>query len=56
MKNLEDSSLVNKSVDGINTNTFWGSKNWLDENGEIKKEHLYNQHEVSSKKSKSIEI
>jgi Na+/glutamate symporter len=36
MKNLEDSSLVNKSVDGINTNTFWGSKNWLDENGKSK--------------------
>ena len=54
MKNLEDSPLVNKSIDGMNTNTFWGSKKWLDESGNIKSEHMYNESEI--KKTKIIDI
>lgn len=56
MKNLEDSSLVNYSIAGMNTNTFWGSKNWLNEDGTIKKEHMYDEGQVAISKKKAIEI
>ncbi len=41
-----------------NRNSFWGIPKWLDENGEIKKEYMYNKkylhHGGSGKKSNSL--
>ncbi len=34
--------IVKKKVGSANIHTFWGSKNWLDENGELKPGHEYN--------------
>lgn len=56
IKNLTDSPLTNVSIEGSNQNTFWGSKNWLDENGKIKKENMYNEREILTKKSSLLEI
>jgi hypothetical protein len=56
IKNLDDSPLVNISIDNNNSLTFWGSKNWLDENGNVKAEHMYNETEITKKSSKSLEI
>lgn len=55
MKNAEGSSLVNFQVDGMNTNTFWGSKNWLNEDGTVKEKYMYDKDQVSQKKQ-GIEI
>lgn len=56
IKNLPDSPLTNVSIEGSRQNTFWGSKNWVDEKGEIKKEHMYSEKAVSTKKSSLLEI
>ncbi|MEQ8553290.1 MAG: hypothetical protein RIC06_23025 [Cyclobacteriaceae bacterium] len=34
-------NLTNYRVGNSIKNTFWGSKDWLDNNGEIRKEHMY---------------
>lgn len=56
IKNLTDSPLTNVNIEDSKQNTFWGSKNWLDENGEIKKEHMYNEKEISTKKGSLLKI
>lgn len=38
--------IVKKKIDSNNKNTFWGVPSWLDENGEIKKQNLYNEEYV----------
>lgn len=49
-------SIVKFSVDSTNINSFWGSKNWLDSNGQIKPEHNYDEDQVKSYKSDGIDI
>jgi hypothetical protein len=56
LKNLENSPIVTKVIGSSNLNVFWGSKNWLDEKGEIKPEHMYDEKELSSNKSEVFEI
>jgi hypothetical protein len=56
LKNLDNSPIVNKIINGSNLNAFWGSKNWLDEKGNIKPEHMYDEKELSSNKNEPIEI
>jgi hypothetical protein len=54
--NLENAPIINKVIGASKTNAFWGSKNWVDEKGEIKPEYMYDQDEVSSRKSETLEI
>jgi len=56
MKNIPSSSVTNVSIENSNQNTFWGSKNWLDENGNVKKEHMYNEKEIATKQNSLLEI
>lgn len=56
LRNLDNSPIVNKIINGSNLNVFWGSKNWLDEKGNIKPEHMYDEKELSSNQSEPIEI
>lgn len=39
---------------GGKKNTFWGSPNWLSEDGSIKEDYLYNEGLVKSKKGESL--
>jgi hypothetical protein len=48
LKNLPQSSLVSIEVAHSHFNTFWGSKAWLNEEGEIKSEYMYNSNQLSS--------
>jgi hypothetical protein len=56
LKNIEDSPLVSFKVDDININTFWGSKNWLNEKGQIKQEHIYDKDQITANKKEKVEI
>lgn len=49
-------SIVKFSVGDSNINSFWGSKNWLDVNGRLKKEHLYDEDQVRKFGSEEIQI
>jgi len=51
---LKDGTIVKKTVGTSNQNSFYGSPNWLDENGNIKSEHMYSEGLV--KERKRIEI
>lgn len=55
LKTLENSPIVTKNINNSNQNTFWGSKSWLNENGEIKLEHKYDEDQIMNKNEK-IEI
>jgi hypothetical protein len=48
LKNLPQSSLVSIEVANSHFNTFWGSKAWLNEEGEIRSEYMYNSNQLSS--------
>lgn len=54
--NLDPSPIVCKVVGASKTSAFWGSKNWLNEAGEIKPEHMYDEGELSARKSEALEI
>lgn len=41
-------------VGNSNTNVFWGSPNWLDDNGNIKKEYMYNESAIEKSGSSSL--
>lgn len=47
LKSLDQ--IIGIKADGTNINTFWGSKNWLDESGKIKPEHMYREDQVKAK-------
>ena len=51
---LENSSIINKVIGNSKANAFWGSKNWLNEKGEIKPEYMYDEEEVASRKSNTL--
>lgn len=53
LKTLSNSNLVSYAVTNSQFNTFWGSKNWLDESGEIKQEHMYSSTQLSFNKKES---
>jgi hypothetical protein len=48
--------LIPYKVGSSNLNTFWGSKNWLNEKGEPKAEHSYNEEYVSGYSSEVIDL
>ena len=52
---IKDKVLVKYVVGTSNTNSFYGSKNWLDENEQPKPEHMYNENALISVKE-DIEI
>jgi hypothetical protein len=56
LKNMENSPIVTVRVNNINMNTFWGSKNWLDGEGNIKPEHKYNEAFLVGANKEPIEI
>lgn len=56
IKGQENSTLTSITVDNVNLNTFWGSKKWLNEDGSIKTEHMYDAEQVMSNKNKHIDI
>lgn len=35
--------VTNYSVNNVNRNTFWGAPHWLDDDGEIKEEYMYDE-------------
>ncbi|MEQ9308016.1 MAG: hypothetical protein RLN90_01075 [Balneolaceae bacterium] len=39
----QKNQLVNYAVNGYNRNTFWGSPKWLDDNGEIISDYMYDE-------------
>jgi hypothetical protein len=48
---LKDGAIVKHQVGTNNSNTFYGSPSWKDENGNILSEHMYNE-EIVQQKSK----
>lgn len=49
--------IVNIVVNNNNRNTFWGVKKWLDEDGNPKPEHMYNEEYITvTKEGKIIDI
>lgn len=52
-----DGQLTNVVVNDINRNTFWGSPKWLNEDGTIKEENMYNdEYLIESVKKDKIDI
>lgn len=49
-------TLVKYNVGGSNINSFWGSKNWLDGEGNPKPEHKYDEDQLTAFTKESIEI
>ena len=49
-------TIVKFAVDNSNMNTFWGSKNWVDANGNVKDEFMFDKEQIKSAKSEVIEI
>lgn len=52
----KSNTIVKFAVGDSNINTFWGSKNWLNEDGTIKDEHKYDEDAVVVFGSADIEI
>ena len=48
LKTLPETSLMGYAVSKSHFNTFWGSRAWLNEEGEIKREHMYNTNQLSN--------
>lgn len=48
LKSLPLTCLVSIEVANSHFNTFWGSKAWLNEEGEIKSEYMYNTNQLSN--------
>ena len=46
--------IVKHQVGTKNTNVFWGSPNWIDEKGEIKKEYTYLNSDSINKKNDNL--
>lgn len=56
-QSLKSSNTIVKHQEGTNQkNCFWGRPNWLNEDGTIKKEHLYNSEYLSTKVSTGSEL
>ncbi len=51
-----EGKIIKIIVGKANANTFWGSKNWLDEHGNIKEEHKYDEKQLSNNDKEEIEI
>jgi hypothetical protein len=49
-------SIVKYAVGTSNNNVFWGSKNWLDEDGKIKQAHQYDADQITDFSKEQIEI
>lgn len=55
-KHLKElNKIVKFQVGSLNTNVFWGSPNWINEDGKIKKKYEYNQDAIFTKGSQSLE-
>jgi len=52
----EKGYIVSKQIGTTKLNYFWGSPKWLDENGEIKPEYMYDKNAVVKKTAKSPSI
>lgn len=52
----KSNTIVKFSADTTNLNTFWGSKNWIDENGNIKAGYEYDKDQIKHNKTDIIEI
>ena len=53
---LKKSAIVKVTDGKSNTNTFWGSKNWLESDGIIKKGHEYDSDQIRHFAEETIEI
>ena len=56
LKKNPQSSLVSKVVAGWHFNTFWGSKNWLDEKGEIMLEYMYRADQLPVRNKQQLQL
>lgn len=45
--------IIKQQVGTKRTNAFWGSPNWIDENGNIKKEYMYDENSIKSKSTQA---
>lgn len=53
----QEGAVAKKTVGNQNVNTFWGSVNWLDENGNIKPGYEYDEDQVRiNSRSPTVEI
>lgn len=48
LKNLPQSGLISIEVANSHFNTFWGSKAWLNEEGDIRSQYMYNSNQLSN--------
>ena len=51
---LNDNVIIKYKIDNNNSNSFYGSPDWLDETGKPKPEYMYDEKSVKSKKKISI--
>ena len=51
-----DGAIVGYKASSSNLDTFWGSKNWLDEQGRPKAAHMYDEDQLSVNIDQGIEI
>ena len=56
LKKDEDIKLTRITVGSQLRNTFWGSENWLEENGDPKPKHMYNQDYVHKEETEIIKL
>lgn len=52
----EDGNLVSIRIGLAIRNSFWGSKEWLDKNGEPLEAHMYNKSLIAMRRTKGINI
>jgi len=53
LKRLPDSPLVSIEVSQSHFNTFWGYSSWLNEDGSIKEDFMYNQSQITKHQKES---
>ena len=52
----ERNKIVKYQLGNKKSNTFWGSPKWLNENGNIKSEHMFNQDGIDDNQIKLIDL
>lgn len=55
-KEEEEGNLISIRIGSAIRNTFWGSKGWLDANGNPLEEHMYNRNLLTIKRTRGINI
>jgi hypothetical protein len=56
LKASPDSNIISVAIANSHFNTFWGSRNWLDKDGNIQAVHMYNESQLSGFKKEKYSI